>query len=394
MRSGKRQPADFTGHCLNMNDIPTNHSGRKDPLKHLYTRLRWEILTASLVRRPAMIRLMLVLYLFCGALAPSAAASQDSIASPHAIDIPKWFTESFLDLREDIRDAARQNKRLLVYFGQDGCPYCTALMRVNFSQQDIVANTRQNFASIALNLWGDREVTWIDGGKFTEKALGALLKVQFTPTLLFFDEQGSVVLRLNGYLPPQQFRAALDYASQRMEKQLTFTDYLARLPREKAGAARTLEPFFEHGAPDLQRILATSVKPLIVLFEHRYCRDCDELHREGFKRPDARKLLGRFSVVQLDLLGTRKVVTPQGKTTNEGDWARALNVVYTPSLVFFGADGEEVFRAEGYMRPFHLAATLDYVASGAYRNEPNFQRFVQKRTDGSRARGENIDLWK
>ncbi len=341
-----------------------------------------------------MIRLMLFLYLLCGALAASAQVSQASDRSPRAIDIPKWFNESFLDLREDIRDATLQNKRLLIYFGQDGCPYCAALMRVNFSQQDIVANTQQHFVSIALNLWGDREVTWIDGGKFTEKALSALLKVQFTPTLLFFDEQGSVVLRLNGYSPPTHFRAALDYVGQRMEKQLSFTDYLARLPREKANATRTLEPFFERDTPDMQRILETSGKPLIVLFEHAYCRDCDELHREGFKRPDARKLLGRFSVVQLDCLGARKVVTPRGEATNEGSWAHALNVVYTPSLVFFSADGEEVFRAEGFMRPFHLAATLDYVASGAYRNEPSFQRFIQKRTDALRADGANTDLWK
>lgn len=341
-----------------------------------------------------MIRQMLVLYLLCGALAATAAASEASDPSPHAIDIPKWFTESFLDLREDIRDAARQNKRLLLYFGQDGCPYCTALMRVNFSQQDIVAKTQLNFLSIALNLWGDREVTWIDGGKFTEKALSRFLKVQFTPTLLFFDEQGGVVLRLNGYSPPEQFRAALDYVGQRMEKQLSFTDYLARQPREKANATRTLEPFFERGVPDLQRILKTSGKPLIVLFEHAYCRDCDELHREGFKRPETRKLLRRFSVVRLDFLGARKVVTPQGEATNEGGWARALNVVYTPSLVFFSAGGEEVFRAEGYMRPFHLAATLEYVASGAYRNEPSFQRFIQKRTDALRAEGANADLWK
>ena len=179
-----------------------------------------------------------------------------------------------------------------------------------------------------------------------------------------------------------------------MEKQLTFTDYLARLPREKVSVTRALEPYFEHSTPDLHRILQTSGKPLIVLFEHRHCRDCDELHREGLKRPDARKLLGRFSVVQLDFLGARKVVTPLGKTTNEGEWARALNVVYTPSFVFFSANGEEVFRAEGYMRPFHLAATLEYVASGVYRSEPSFQRFLQKRADALRAKGVNTDLWK
>ena len=55
-----------------------------------------------------------------------APASLAQLVSPHAIDIPNWFTETFLDFREDVRDATKENKRLLVYFGQDGCPYCTA----------------------------------------------------------------------------------------------------------------------------------------------------------------------------------------------------------------------------------------------------------------------------
>ena len=56
------------------------------------------------------------------AMVQGAASAQD--ASPYAIDIPPWFTESFLDFRDDIRDAAREARRLMIYFGQDGCPYC------------------------------------------------------------------------------------------------------------------------------------------------------------------------------------------------------------------------------------------------------------------------------
>ncbi len=119
---------------------------------------------------------------------PGAARAQD--ASPHAIDIPTWFTESFLDFREDIRDAAREGRRLMLYFGQDGCPYCRALMTTNFSQRGIVEKTRRHFVAIALNLWGDRETTWIDGRTMSEKALARRLDVQFTPTLLFLDERG------------------------------------------------------------------------------------------------------------------------------------------------------------------------------------------------------------
>jgi len=54
----------------------------------------------------------------------------------------------------------------------------------------------------------------------------------------------------------------------------------------------------------------------------------------------------------------------------------------------------KVFRVEAYMRPFHLAGSLEYVASGAYRNEPSFQRFLQNEAERQRARGEPVDLWK
>jgi hypothetical protein len=60
--------------------------------------------------------------------------------------------------------------------------------------------------------------------------------------------------------------------------------------------------------------------------------------------------------------------------------------------VFFAGD-TEVFRTEAYLRPFHLAAAFDYVASGAYAREPSFQRFVQARAERMRSRGERVDLW-
>jgi thioredoxin-related protein len=321
------------------------------------------------------------------------AQAQAPVPSPHAIDIPRWFTESFLDLKEDIRDAALEKKRLLLYFGQDGCPYCKALMKVNFGDPGIVATTRRHFTPIALNIWGDREVTWVDGRKMTEKELAKILRVQYTPTLLFFDEEGHVVLRLNGYYPPEKFRPALAYVSGRMEKERSFTDYLAGAAPGKVDAALGSQPFFERGTVDMPRLLKSG-KPAVAVFERSPCRDCAEMHREGFTRPEVKALLGGFKAVQVDALGSRGVVTPDGKRMSERDWARTLQIVNTPSLVFFDAAGNEVFRAEGYMRPFHLASALDYAASGAYRDEPSFQRFVQKRADGQRAAGKTVDLWR
>jgi thioredoxin-related protein len=98
-------------------------------------------------------------------------------------------------------------------------------------------------------------------------------------------------------------------------------------------------------------------------------------------------------VAQVDIAGTRQVVPKKGLSLGERELARELGISYAPSLIFFGTDGEEIFRAEGYLRPFHIAAALDYVAGSAWRTEPSFQRFIQKRADELRAAGHQVNIW-
>lgn len=320
-------------------------------------------------------------------------AATPSDPSPHAIDFPPWFRETFLDFREDVREAANEGKRLIVYFGQDGCPYCRELMRVNFSQRDIVEKTRRHFHATAINLWGDREVTWLDGATLTEKALAGRLKIQFTPTLLFFDEKGAVVLRLNGYYPPHQLSAALDYAAARHEKRIPFAEYLQLHARKPASGRLHDQPFFLEPPLDLRRSPKEAQRPLAVVFEQKDCAACDELHRDGFGAAGMKAQIGRFDVARLELFGTERLVTPQGRSLTAGQWGRELKVAYTPTIVFFDPAGREVFRIEAYLRPFHLTSSFDYVSSGAYRTEPSFQRYLQARAAKIRAKGGRVDLW-
>ena len=311
---------------------------------------------------------------------------------PHAIEIPRWFEETFLNIGEDIRDAAGAGKRLMVYFGQDGCPYCTQLMQTNFTQKSIVEKTRRNFVAIALNIWGDREVTWTDGRTMSEKQFARFLKVQFTPTLLFFDERGNIVVRLNGYYPPHRFEPALDYVAARTEGRQAFADFMKSAVKEFAGAKLNEQPFFMKPPLDLRR--KSGGRPLAMIFETPYCAGCDELHREGFARPEIKTLLARFDVARLSLAERSAVLTPDGGKMPADEWARSLRIAYTPSLVFFDDRGAEAFRIESYVRPFHLASAFDYVASGAYRREPSFQRFIQGRAEHLREKGEAVELWR
>ena len=62
--------------------------------------------------------------------------------------------------------------------------------------------------------------------------------------------------------------------------------------------------------------------------------------------------------------------------------------------MFFDVANREVFRIEGYQRPFHLTGSFEYVASGAYRTEPEFQRYLRAKSDKMRAAGQPVDLWR
>jgi len=321
----------------------------------------------------------------------SAPAAAQPVV-PRPIDIPPWFTPSFLDLHDELQAATQEKKRLLLYFGQDGCPYCRRLMEVNFSQRAIVDKTRANFRAIALDIWGDLEVTWTDGRRGTEKQLARQLQVQFTPTLLFLDEQGRIDARLNGYWPPHRFEAALDYVITRQSSQVPLAEYLERNAREAAREQLNDEPFLMKPPFDLRR--KAGGKPLAVLFETRSCRACDEMHGEGFRRPEMRALIPRFDIARFALNDASEVTTPSGRKLSASSWARELRVNYTPTVVYFDAANREVFRFEGYLRPFHLAGAFDYVAQGAYRTQPEFQRFLQDKAERLREQGQVVDLWR
>ena len=330
-------------------------------------------------------------------LSPSLFAAEESklaegMENPGYHEPPTWFKNSFLDLREDLAEAKDANKRLILYFYQDGCPYCSKLLSVNWKQADIVAKTRQHFEVIAINLWGDREIIDFDGHNVNEKSYAEKQRVMYTPTLLMLNEQGEVALRINGYYPTEKFSAALDYVAAKKETHLSFSDYY------KDAASKVSSPQLHSSNRYLSKPYRLTSqargnnKPLLVLYEQRFCAHCDELHSDIFTRPETRVLLEKFDVVLLDRWGKDPVVTPDGHTTTVMKWAQQLKVNYTPSLIYFDSSGKEVFRSEAYLKSFHIQSVMDYVSSEAYKTQPNLQRFIQARADALEAKGVHVDL--
>ena len=343
---------------------------------------------------PTRLQTSLILMLLAAVQLAGAAdnALDAGMVNPGYHDKPAWFKDSFLDIREDIAEAAEQNKRLMLYFYQDGCPYCSKLLADNFGNRQIADKTQQYFEVIAINMWGDREVTDLSGEATTEKQFAAALRVQYTPTLLMLDEQGKVVLRINGYFAPHKFEVALDFVGGRREGEMGFRDYYAKVaPQAASGELHQLAASLPQPLK-LRDDRVDSYRPLLVMFEQRVCAECNELHQDVLRRPAVANALTNLDVAIVDMWSSDPLQTPDGRELPARDWARELQVNHAPSLVFFDSAGQEVFRTGAYLKSFHVHGAIDYVISGAYKAQPNFQRFLQHRTEALHARGFEVDL--
>jgi len=343
-----------------------------------------------------LVKFSTLLLAFCLSFNPLIVSAAENVmepglVNPGYVEKPAWFKNSFLDIRDDINEAAANGRRVMLYFYQDGCPYCAKLIQDNFTQRSIVEKTRKYFDVIAINMWGDREVTDLAGNRVTEKQFAKAARVMFTPTLLLLTEKAQVALRINGYFAPHKLEAALDYVGQKMESKLAFRDYLQKVAASPASGKLHEEDFFLKPPYNLQ-ILNRSGKPLLLLFEQKQCQDCDELHGDIFKRKETRAQLKRFNVVRLDMWADTPVIDMQGQKNTAKELAQALNVGYVPSMLFYDGNGE-VIRTEAWLKSFHIQSVMDYVASGAYKTWPEFQRYIADRAERLEAQGVHVDLW-
>lgn len=302
------------------------------------------------------------------------------------VEHPAWFKRSFLDLGADLKEAVEAGKTgLVVYFGQPRCPYCKQLMEVNFQMPDIVRYTRKHFDVVAMNVWSPEEIVTVDGRTSTQRQFSIDMRTNFTPSLVFYDKYGKVALRLRGYYPPYQFRAALEYVAGGHYQRESFAVYLARgdetLRFEKGDMVE--EPFFSPPPYLLDRSRFPAERPLVVFFEQGDCHACDILHTQPLQQPALRNLFGQLESVQLNMHADTPVIRPDGTTSTAKQWAAELELFYAPSVVFFDEQGNEIIRVDSVAHFFRLRNVLNYVLTRAYEVYPNYRAWRQASGDQS-----------
>lgn len=160
----------------------------------------------------------------------------------HKVD---WFSITFRDIADDIREAKAAGKRLAMIFEQRGCIYCREVHEKVLPHPQVSEFLKSNFMIVQYNLYGDEEVTDTDGEALTEKTAGRKWGVLFTPTIMFMpvdppegkSAKEAAVAIMPGAFHRGTFLDMFTWVHQRgYEGEETFQAYHARRIRERTAA--------------------------------------------------------------------------------------------------------------------------------------------------------------
>lgn len=150
------------------------------------------------------------------------------------------------------------------------------------------------------------------------------------------------------------------------------------------------EPWFLESFLDLAEDLEEAHKAgkrFVVMWGLKGCPYCKETHFVNFARPDISDYIkANFEVLQLNIIGSRKVTDFDGTQLSEKETAAKYRVRFTPTFQFFDERAaplkalepqkREVARAPGYLRPDDFLAMFRYVREKAYRDK-SFRDYIK-----------------
>ncbi len=130
-------------------------------------------------------------------------------------------------------------------------------------------------------------------------------------------------------------------------------------------------------------------KRFVIFWELKGCPYCKETHRVNLAQPDILDYVkSNFTVLQLNVIGSRIVTDFDGEELSEKDLAKKWQVKFSPTIQFFADDPEsamgkpgresEVARIPGYFKPAHFLAMFEYVEQKAY-EKLKFHEYVRAR---------------
>lgn len=137
-----------------------------------------------------------IAWVLCVALCVSVAQ-----AAPVPRDPARYFfQETFGDFQDELAQARKEHKQgVMIFFEQDGCPFCYRMKTTILNQPDVQDYYRAHFRIFSVDINGDLEITDFQGRPTTQKDFAfRQFHVRATPVFAFVDLDGRLVARYTG----------------------------------------------------------------------------------------------------------------------------------------------------------------------------------------------------
>ncbi|MEE8380044.1 MAG: thioredoxin fold domain-containing protein [Gammaproteobacteria bacterium] len=316
-------------------------------------------------------------------MSPSAAKNFDDSQIKH-IGYPDWFNESpFYDLTDGLKKSRLSGKKgLMVLFTTEGCSYCDVFIRKSLGDPEIAASVQKSFDSVGMEIFDDVEMIGPRGISMPIKQFATKEGVQFSPTLLFYGNDGNKVLRVTGYQSPERFKKIMEYVVNNHYRTESLHNFLKKQKAKTSptGSSAALKTDTLFGGPPyaLDRSRFPASKPLLVIFEKPGCTECAEFHSDVLALKKVRKTLKRFEVVRFDAGDVKTpILAPDGKKTSPALWYEQAALTRVPAILFFDEKGNEVLKTDTLVLHQRMMNSLNYVLEQAYKKGWTYQRFAR-----------------
>lgn len=108
----------------------------------------------------------------------------------------------------------RKSKPLAVFFEERNCHACDVLHASPLNRSEIVKQFNQ-INAVQLDMWSDAPVTTPDGQKTTAKKWADQMGLNYSPTIIFYDESGQEIIRVDSVVGFFRLKNVLHYVTSR-----------------------------------------------------------------------------------------------------------------------------------------------------------------------------------
>ena len=136
----------------------------------------------------------------------------------------------FVPYDEGLRQAQASGKRIFLYFGRYGCPWCDKTNKESFSDATVKRLYSEHYVLVYVDAESGKRLRLPSGERITEMELGARLNVFATPVFIYLEPDGSTVFKAPGFKTVKDFRDFDRYVDGGHYRKQKLLDFLKENP--------------------------------------------------------------------------------------------------------------------------------------------------------------------